>query len=101
MSMEEKQNSLICQDCNKSVLKPTTREEISNIIKEYYKKNIPIEVSCSKSKKKIGRNFQTEKTLDLSSYSGIIEYKPEKLYIKAKAGTSLKEIKDELKWTRR
>ena len=94
--MEEKQNSLIFQDFNKSVLKPTTREEISDIIKKCYKKNIPIEVSCLKSKKKIGRNFQTEKTLDLSSYSGIIEYKPEELYIKAKAGTSLKEIKDEL-----
>ena len=49
-----------------------------------------------KSKKNIGRNFQAEKTLDLSNYSGIIEYKPEELYIKVKAGTPLKEIKFEL-----
>ena len=96
MSMEEKQNSLTYQDFNQSVLKPNSREEISLIIQECYKKNIPIEVSCLQSKRSIGRNFQTEKTLDLSNYKGIIEYKPEELYIKVKAGTSIKEIKAEL-----
>ena len=49
-----------------------------------------------KSKNKIGRNFQSEKTLDLSNYTGIIEYKPEELYIKVKAGTPVKDITDEL-----
>ena len=47
-------------------------------------------------KKKIGRNFQSEKTLDLSEYSGIIEYKPEELYIKVKSGTPIKEIISQL-----
>ena len=96
MSMEEKQNSLTFQDFSQSVLKPENREDISLIVKECYKKNIPIEINCLQSKKNIGRNFQTEKTLSLSNYSGIIEYKPEELYIKAKAGTSIKEIKKEL-----
>jgi glycolate oxidase FAD binding subunit len=96
MSMEEKQNSQIFQDFSQSIFKPKTVEEISSIIKECYKKNIPLEISCLKTKKKIGRNFQAEKTLDLSNYSGIIEYKPEELYIKVKAGTSLKEIISEL-----
>ena len=96
MSMEEKQNSPIFQDFSQSVLKPETREDISLIIQECYKKNIPIEVNCLQSKKNIGRNFQTEKTLNLSNYKGIIEYKPEELYIKVKAGTSIKEIKTEL-----
>ena len=96
MSMEEKQNSQTFQDFSEKTLKPKTREEISNIVKECYKKNIPIEISCLKTKKKIGRNFQAEKTLDLTNYTGIIEYKPEELYIKAKAGTSLKEINSEL-----
>ena len=45
---------------------------------------------------KIGRNFQSEKTLSLSKYSGIIEYKPEELYIKVKAGTPVKDIVAEL-----
>ena len=96
MSMEEKQNSLTFQDFSQSVLKPETREDISLIIQECYKKNIPIEINCLKSKVNIGRNFQTEKTLNLSNYKGIIEYKPEELYIKVKSGTSIKEIKDEL-----
>ena len=93
MSMEEKQNSLTFQDFSQSVLKPETREDISLIIQECYKKNIPIEINCLQSKKNIGRNFQVEKTLNLSNYKGIIEYKPEELYIKVKAGTPIREIK--------
>ena len=96
MSMEEKLNSQTFQDFNKSIFEPKSLVEISSIIKECYKKNIPLEISGLKSKKNIGRNFQSEKTLDMSSYSGIIEYKPEELYIKVKAGTPLKEIQDEL-----
>jgi glycolate oxidase FAD binding subunit len=96
MSMEEKQNSQTFQDFNQSVFKPETRKEISEIIKNCYKKNIPLEINGHQSKKKIGRNFQSEKTLDLSRYSGIIEYKPEELYIKAKSGTPIKEIIAEL-----
>ena len=96
MFMEEKQNFQTFQDFNTTIFKPKSKEEISQIIKECYKKNIPLEISCYKSKKNIGRNFQAEKTLNLSEYTGIIEYKPEELYIKVKAGTSLKEIKSEL-----
>ena len=96
MSMEEKQNSLTYQDFDRTVLKPKTESEISNIVRECYKKGIPLEIKGSKTKSKIGKNFQTEKTLDLSDYSGIIEYKPEELYIKAKAGTSLDVIINEL-----
>jgi glycolate oxidase FAD binding subunit len=96
MSMEEKQNSQTFQDFSQSTFKPKTIEEISAVIKECYKKNIPLEVIGLKSKNKIGRNFQAEKTIDLSDYSGVIEYKPEELYIKVKAGTSLKKIKFEL-----
>ncbi len=76
MSMEEKQNSQTFQGFNQSTFKPNTRDEISEIIKSCYKKNIPLEVNGLQSKKKIGRNFQSEKTLDLSNYSGIIEYNP-------------------------
>jgi len=92
MFMEEKQNSQTFLDFNQDTFKPSSREEIAEIIKNCYKKNIPLEINGTKSKNKIGRNFQSEKTLDLSGYSGIIEYKPEELYIKVKAGTPLKEI---------
>ena len=96
MSMEEKQNSQTFLDFNQNIFNPNSREEIAEIIKNCYKKNIPLEINGSKSKNKIGRNFQAEKTLDLTSYSGIIDYKPEELYIKVKAGTPINSIIEEL-----
>jgi glyoxylase-like metal-dependent hydrolase (beta-lactamase superfamily II) len=41
--MEEKQNSQTFQDFSQSVFKPETREEILEIVKNCYKKNIPLE----------------------------------------------------------
>ena len=96
MSMEEKQNSQTFLDFNQNIFNPNSREEIAEIIRNCYKKNIPLEINGSKSKNKIGRNFQAEKTLDLTSYSGIIDYKPEELYIKVKAGTPINSIIEEL-----
>ena len=97
MSMEEEQNSQTFQDFNQSVLKPLSEREISEIVKSCFKKNIPLEIQGLGTKKKIGRNFQSEKTLDLSDYKGIIDYKPEELYIKVKSGTPIDLIKKELK----
>ena len=94
--MAEKQNFQTSLDFSQNIFKPNNREEIVEVIKNCYKKNIPLEISGLKSKNKIGRNFQAEKTLDLSNYSGIIEYKPEELYIKVKAGTPVKNIIEEL-----
>ena len=96
MSMEEKQNSQTSLDFNQNVFKPSSREEVVEIVKYCYKKNIPLEINGLKSKNKIGRNFQSEKTIDLSNFKGIIEYKPEELYIKVKAGTPIKEIIEQL-----
>ena len=94
MSMEEKQNFQTYQDFNQSKLKPNSEEEIAAAITHCYRKNIPLEICGTNSKKDIGRNFQSQKTLDLSNYSGIIKYEPEELYIKVKSGTPIKEIKE-------
>ena len=96
MSMEEKQNFQTPQDFSISALKPDSEGAIAEAIKHCYKKNIPLEINGLGSKKNIGKNFQSEKTLDLSNYSGIIKYEPEELYIKVKSGTPIKEIKEEL-----
>ena len=96
MSMEEKQSSQTSLDFSQNIFKPSSREEIVEIVKNCYKKNIPLEIYGLKSKNKIGRNFQSEKTLDLSGYKGIIDYQPEELYIKVKAGTPIREIIEEL-----
>ncbi len=61
MSMGEKQNFQTFQDFNQSVLKPSTREEISEIIKVSYKKGIPLEITGLSSKKKLAETFKQKK----------------------------------------
>ncbi len=94
--MEEKQNFPTSQDSS-SIEYPQDEKEVSNFIRKFYKQNIPIELTGSGSKKKIGRQLQCAKTLNLSKVNGIIEYLPEELYIKVKAGTPIKKIEEELK----
>jgi len=96
MSIEEKQNFQTFQDSD-STIYPEGEQEVSNLIGQYYKSNIPVELIGSGSKRKIGKSIQCSKTLSLSKLSGIIKYLPEELYIKVKACTSIKEIEDELK----
>ena len=91
MSIEEKQNFPTSQDFD-SIEYPQSEKEVSNLIKKFYKSNIPIELIGSGSKRKIGRLLQCSKTVSLSKLSGIIEYFPEELYIKVKACTPIKEI---------
>jgi hypothetical protein len=51
MSMEEKLNSQTSLDFKSSVLKPETEEQIADIIKRCYRKNIPLEIQGRNSKK--------------------------------------------------
>jgi len=99
MSIEENLNSPIFQDSS-LIEYPANEKEVSNFIKRFYKSGTPIELIGSGSKKKIGKKIQCEKTLSLSKLNGIIEYFPEELYIKVKAGTSIKQIEEELKKNR-
>ena len=92
MFTEEKKNSQIYQDSNH--LKPDTEIAVSNLVKDFYKKKLPINLHGTNSKKYIGYNVQAAKTLDLSYLNGVIEYLPEELYIKVLAGTPIKIIED-------
>ena len=96
MSIEEKQNFPTFQNSN-SVEYPQNEREVATLIRKFYKSNIPIELIGSGSKRKIGKTLQCAKTLNLSKLNGIIKYLPEELYIKVKAGTSIKAIEQELK----
>jgi len=96
MSIEEKQNFPTYLDSD-STKYPQNEREVSNFIKKFYKSNIPIELVGSGSKKKIGKPLQCAQTLSLSKLNGIIEYLPEELYIKVKAGTPIRHIEEELK----
>ena len=92
MFTEEKKNSQIYQDSNH--LKPDTEIVVSNLVKDFYKKKLPINLHGINSKKYIGYNVQAAKTLDLSYLNGLIEYLPEELYIKVLAVTPIKIIED-------
>ncbi len=95
--MEEiNQNSQTFLDFNLDILKPNNENDLQEIIKYCYKKDLPIEIVGTGTKSKIGKKLQCAKILDMSNISGIIEYKPEELYITVKAGTSIKAVQDEL-----
>ena len=95
MSIEEKRNSQIFQDSNKTYY-PENEIEVSNVVKELYKKNLPTELIGTGSKSFIGNRIQSANKLSLSKLSGIVEYLPEELYIKVKANTPLERIEEEL-----
>ena len=96
MFIKEKQNFQIYQDSER-ILYPENEKEVSEIIKKFYNSNVPIELTGTSSKIKIGKPIQCSKTLSLSKLSGIIEYLPKELYIKVKACTPVKEIEEKLK----
>ena len=96
--MEEiNQNSPTSLDFNTEKFEPKNEIEIQQIIKFCYKKNLPIEIVGNQTKLDIGKKMQCAKTLDMSKFSGIIDYKPEELYIKVKAGTPINFVREELK----
>jgi len=96
MSIEEKLNSPTSQDFD-YIEYPNNEKDVANLIKKFYKSNLPIELIGSGSKRKIGKSIQCSKTMSLSKLNGIIEYLPEELYIKVKACTPIKEIEEKLK----
>ena len=95
MFTEEKKNSQIFQDSNNTYY-PKDEAEVSNLIKEFHKKNLPTEIVGTNSKSFIGNKTQTSNKISLSKLSGIIDYFPEELYIKVKAGTPLEDVEKAL-----
>ena len=95
MSTEEKKNSQIFQDSD-NFYYPEDEQQLSEVVKELYKKNLPTEIIGTGSKSFIGNKIQSANKLKLSRLSGIIEYLPEELYIKVKACTPLELIEQEL-----
>ena len=91
MSTKIKINSRIFQDSN-NVYYPKDETEVSDLIRELYKQDSPTEIIGNNSKSFIGNKTQSANTTSLSKISGIIDYRPEELYIKVKACTPINEI---------
>jgi len=94
---ETNQNFQTSLDFNSGILKPENENDLQEIIRYCYKKDLPIEIVGTGTKNEIGKKLQCAKILDMSNISGIVEYKPEELYITVKAGTPIKIVQDELK----
>jgi len=95
MSTEMKRNSQIFQDSNNTYY-PEDELQVSDVVKELYKKNQPTELIGTGTKNFIGNKIQSAKKLSLSKLSGIVEYLPHELYIKVKANTPLELVEQEL-----
>ena len=95
MSTEEKKNSQIFQDSD-NFYYPEDEQQLSEVVEELYKKNLPTEIVGTGSKSFIGNKIQSANKLKLSKLSGIIEYLSEELYIKVKACTPIELIEQEL-----
>ena len=91
MSTKIKINSQIFQDSN-NIYYPKDEVEVSDLIRELYNKDSPTEIIGNNSKSFIGNKTQSANTTSLSKISGIIDYRPEELYIKVKACTPINEI---------
>ena len=95
MSTEMKKNSQIFQDSSNTYY-PEDELQVSDVVKELYKKNQPTEIIGTGTKNFIGNKMQAAKKLSLSKLDGIVEYLPHELYIKVKANTSLELVEKEL-----
>ncbi|WP_440653178.1 FAD-binding protein [Candidatus Pelagibacter sp. HIMB1542] len=91
MSIKAKINSQIFQDSN-NIYYPKNESEVSELIRELYKKDSPTEIIGNNSKSFIGNKAQSANTMSLSKLTGIIDYRPEELYIKVKACTPIEEV---------
>ncbi len=91
MSTKTKINSQIFQDSN-NIFYPKDEIEVSELIRGFYKNDSPTEIIGNNSKSFIGNKTQSANTTSLSKISGIIDYRPEELYIKVKACTPINEI---------
>ena len=78
------------------IYQPANEVEIAQYVYDCFQASRPIEISTLNTKP-IGRSIQCSQTLDLRKNTGIVEYAPEELYIKVKAGTPVLEILEALK----
>jgi glycolate oxidase FAD binding subunit len=73
-------------------LTPATEAELAEAVAESAAAARPLELIGRGTKRHLGRPLQTEATLDLSRFAGVVAYEPEELILTARPGTPLAEI---------
>ncbi len=72
--------------------KPENAEQVEEAVRWALAKETSLEVIGSASKRAYGRPGQAEHRLDLSQFSGVVNYEPEELVMSARPGTPMAEI---------
>jgi glycolate oxidase FAD binding subunit len=80
-----------------AALKPTSTEEIVDIVAQAAADESPLEIVGHGTKRGLGRPLQAAQLLDLSALAGITQYEPNELVLTCRAGTPLAEIESALK----
>lgn len=74
------------------VVHPTSSSELSEVIAAASNDGAKLRIRGGGSKDTIGGPTPTARTLDMSAFSGVVDYDPPELILTAKAGTPLAEI---------
>ena len=75
-----------------SSLTPASEAELAEVVAESAAAARPLELIGRGTKRHLGRPLQTEATLDLARFAGVVTYEPEELILTARPGTPLAEI---------
>ncbi len=75
-----------------SRFRPTDEKQLAEIVSAALDSEEPLEILAGGSKRGIGRPLQAPHTLDVSGFSGIRQYEPEELVLRAGAATPMDEI---------
>jgi len=73
-------------------LRPTTTDELCDVIASAARDEAKLRIRGGASKDSIGGPTPTARTLDMSAFSGVVDYDPPELVLTARAGTPLAEI---------
>lgn len=76
-----------------SVLRPETEDQLLDAVSGALSANRPLCVRGLGSKDGLGQSAPTDHVLDTSALSGILQYEPSELVLRARAGTPLHEVR--------
>jgi glycolate oxidase FAD binding subunit len=76
--------------------RPDSAEQLRELVAWACAEEAPLEVLGRGSKRGVGRPMQAQAGVDMTGFTGIIEYEPDELILAAHAGTPLADIQAEL-----
>lgn len=78
------------------IFRPETEAQLAEILTWASHRKARLEILGQGSKRTLGRPVEADHVVDMSAFSGIVDYAPNELVITARAATPLSEIRDAL-----